>query len=67
MVLREDPFPYSVVASSVVEALAISKTDLLMKLPKEIRELIEQKASMKLEWVKKRLVEICLGVETIQT
>lgn len=65
MVLRDDPFPYSVVASTVVEALALSKSDLLTKVPKEIRELIEQKASMKLEWVKKRLVEICLGVETI--
>jgi hypothetical protein len=41
MVLRDDPFPYSVVAASVVEALAVSKTDLLTKVPKEIRELIE--------------------------
>jgi hypothetical protein len=30
-----------VVAASVVEALAVSKTDLLTKVPKEIRELIE--------------------------
>lgn len=34
-------------------------------MPKDIRELIECKAQMKLEWVKKRLIEICLGVESV--
>ncbi len=47
-VLRDDPYPFSVVAVTVVEALSISKTDLLLKLPKDMRDLIEQKASMKL-------------------
>ena len=39
--------------------------DLLTKLPKDIRDMIESKATMKLEWVKKRFVEICLGVDNI--
>lgn len=27
--------------------------------------MMEQKVQMKLEWVKKRLIEVCLGVENI--
>jgi hypothetical protein len=65
MVLRDDPFPYSIIATSMVEVLAIHKGDLFQRVPKEIRDMIESKASMKLEWVKKRLIEICIGVENV--
>jgi hypothetical protein len=30
-----------------------------------MRELIEARASQKLEWVKKRLINICIGVDSI--
>lgn len=65
MILRDDPFPYSVIANSNVEVLCIQKQDLLQRMPKDIRELIECMAQMKLEWVKKRLIEICMGVESV--
>ncbi|TNV74735.1 hypothetical protein FGO68_gene3762 [Halteria grandinella] len=65
MILRDDPFPYSIIANSVVEVLTIQKQDLFQRMPKDIRELIECKAQMKLEWVKKCLIEICLGVESV--
>ena len=63
--LRNDPFPYSVISQTVVEVYVISKQDLLTKIPKDIRDLMESKASSKLEWIKKRLIEICLGIENI--
>lgn len=63
--LRNDPFPYSVISQTVVEVYAITKQDLLTKIPKDIRDLMEDKASSKLEWIKKRLIEICLGIENI--
>jgi hypothetical protein len=49
----------------VVEVLALSKQDLLQRVSKDIRELIEQKVQMKLEWIKNRLIEICIGVENV--
>jgi hypothetical protein len=30
-----------------------------------MREMMEAKASNKLEWIKKMLIEICLGIENI--
>lgn len=65
LVLRDNPFPYSVIATTIVEVLAISKSDILQRVSKDIREMMEQKVQMKLEWVKKRLIEVCLGVENI--
>lgn len=63
--LRNDQFPYSVISQTVVEVYVITKQDLLTKIPKDIRDLMESKASSKLEWIKKRLIEICLGIENI--
>ena len=63
--LRNDQFPYSVICQTVVEVYVITKQDLLTKIPKDIRDLMESKASSKLEWIKKRLIEICLGIENI--
>ena len=63
--LRNDSFPYSVISQTVVEVYVITKQDLLTKIPKDIRDLMESKASSKLEWIKKRLIEICLGIENI--
>jgi hypothetical protein len=64
-VLRNDPFPYSIISQTVVEVYVITKQDLLTKITKDIRDLMESKASSKLEWIKKRLIEICLGIENI--
>jgi len=64
-VLRNDQFPYSIISQTVVEVYVITKQDLLTKIPKDIRDLMESKASSKLEWIKKRLIEICLGIENI--
>ncbi len=63
--LRNDPFPYSIISQTVVEVYVITKQDLLTKITKDIRDLMESKASSKLEWIKKRLIEICLGIENI--
>ncbi len=63
--LRNDQFPYSVISQTVVEVYVITKQDLLTKIPKDIRDSMESKASSKLEWIKKRLIEICLGIENI--
>ena len=63
--LRNDQFPYSIISQTVVEVYVITKQDLLTKIPKDIRDLMESKASSKLEWIKKRLIEICLGIENI--
>ncbi len=49
----------------MVELLVINKADLVGKMPKDIKELIEEKANQKLDWVKKRLIEICIGVENV--
>jgi hypothetical protein len=54
-----------VISQTVVEVYIINKQDLLTKIPKDIRDLMESKASSKLEWIKKRLIEICLGIENI--
>ena len=35
------------------------------KIPKDVRESLEDKAGHKLEWIKKRLIDICVGVENV--
>ena len=43
--------------------MCIPKTDLFSKVPKDVQNLIEEKASSKLTWIKKRLIDICMGIE----
>lgn len=64
-VFKDETFPFSVVTQSVVEVLAISKSELFSKVPKDIQALVEEKARHKLEWVKKRLIDICLDMESV--
>ena len=65
MVFKYDIFPFSVVTQSVVEVLCISKAEIFTKMPKDIQALLEEKARHKLDWVKKRLIEICLDIENV--
>ena len=45
LIFKEDPFPFSVVTTTVVDLLCITKSDLFTKFPKDIRELLENKAT----------------------
>lgn len=45
LVFREEGFPFSVVATTMCEVLAITKHDLFNKLPKDIKEFLEEKAN----------------------
>lgn len=49
----------------MVEVLCISKTDLASKVFKDISYLVEEKANQKLNWIKKRLIDICLEIEHV--
>ncbi|CDW79456.1 UNKNOWN [Stylonychia lemnae] len=64
---KDEPFLYSVVCQTCVELLCISKADLTnsSKINKDIQEQLRDKAQKKLEWVTKRFIDICLGVENI--
>jgi hypothetical protein len=45
--------------------LVISRTDLQMRILKDIRELMESKAGQKMRWIRDRMIEICMGVEHV--
>lgn len=45
--------------------MIVSKIDLFTKFPKDIQILIEEKARNKLDWIKKRLIDICLDIENV--
>eukprot|EP00347_Sterkiella_histriomuscorum_P008024 403346662 len=64
---KDEPFLYSIVCQTCVELLCISKADLTnsQKIHKDIQEQIKDKAQKKLEWVTKRFIDICIGVENI--
>jgi hypothetical protein len=43
----------------------ISKQDLILRISKDIRDMMEVKASQKLQWIRDRMIEICIGVENV--
>ena len=50
---------------SIVEVLQVSRADIAQKFPKDVQNLIEEKATQKLNWIKKRLIDICFSIEQL--
>jgi CRP-like cAMP-binding protein len=58
LILNNLPFPFSIIAKTEVEALAISKQDLKSKIPSDFRHILEENARDKNNWLQKRIREI---------
>ena len=64
-IFKDEAFPFSVVTQSIVEVLCIHKSDLVTKVPKDVQAEILDKANQKLSWIKRRLIDICIGIEKV--
>lgn len=53
LVFNDLPFPFSVIAKTEVVVLAITKHDLLTKLPYEFKHMLEENAKDRNKWMQK--------------